>query len=396
MIENRAISEGDMGKPSSPKLTKNPGHDELHRLYWIDNKSLTQIARLCEVSRTTVGRWMKKYGIKVKNTVELRSSSVKRLGREGLCKLYLGENRSIRQIASMHGVSYSTVKKWIRKYGIVKRGPSRILEKPSPDKLYQHYWGENKSTAEIARLYRASPSTVIGWMKKHNIPRRNREAISRVRARPFIPQPSPALGYVLGVLMGDGSVFVRKRRSGKRTYHVQLCVKDRKFAEKFAVALSRIGLNSSMRYLKNKGCYQAQAMSKNLYEWYKSLCLADGTPNMDRIRSWIKDFESQFICGFYESEGSIGFNKFGKLRMRMGNKRGGLLLMIQEILERYGVKSHLCGPGKYNYYDLVIYGDRRVSKLLVIIRPCIKTKPRSLKRCLAAKKSSDASKPNID
>lgn len=320
---------------------------------------------------------MKKYGVKIKNMAELMASSIKRLGREGLRKLYLDENKSLRQIALTHGVSRSTVKKWVKIYGITKRGSiQRILERPSRDELYKLYWGENKSTIKIARLYGVHRNTVIDWMKKYGIARRDRKVALKLTARPFTPHPSPALGYVLGVLLGDGSVYVRKRKSGKRTYCVQLGVKDKEFAEKFATALKKIGLNSSVPHLKSDGSYQAQAVSRNFCEWYKSLCSENGLPDLNKIRSVIKKFDSQFVCGFYESEGSIGFHKFGKLRMRMGNRRRELLLMVQDILKCYGVKSHLCGPGKCNYFDLVVYGDERVNKLFAIIKPCIKTSPR--------------------
>lgn len=358
-------------------LLERPTCDELYKLYWIENKSLTQIAHLYGVTRTTVKRWIKKYGIEIKNMAGLMASSIKKMGREGLRKLYLDENESLRQIALTHGVSRSTVKKWVKIYGITKRGPrQRILEKPSRDELYKLYWGENKSTIKIARLYRAHTNTVIGWMKKYGMARRDNKAALKLIARPFILHPSPALGYVLGVLLGDGSVYVRKRKSGKRTYCVQLHVKDKEFAEKFAVALKEIGLNSSVPHLTSNGSYQVQAVSKNFYEWYKSLCLEDGSPDLGKIRLVIKKFESQFVCGFYESEGSIGFHKSGKLRMRMGNRRGELLSMVQDILKCYGIKSCLCGPGKRNYFDLVVYGDERVNELLAIIKPCIKTRPR--------------------
>ncbi|MEW6592370.1 MAG: LAGLIDADG family homing endonuclease [Candidatus Hadarchaeota archaeon] len=351
-------------------LVERPTRDELFKLYWAENKSLTDIARLYRVTRASVRRW-------IKNMTELMSSSIKKMGPEGLRKLYLGENKSLGQIALMYGVSSSTVKKWAKIYQITKREPRhRILNKPSRDEMNKLYWSENKSTLKIARLYGVHPNTIITWMKKHGLARRDRKVALKLMARPFVPNPGPALAYVLGVLLGDGSVYVRKRKSGKRTYHTQLCVKDKEFAKKFVIALKEIGLNPSVPHLASNGCYQVLAVSRNFYEWYKSLCFEDESPDLVKIRLVIKKFESQFVCGFYESEGSMSFSKSGKLRMRIGNRRGELLLMVQDILKCYGIKSSLCGPGKYNYFDLEIYGDERVNKLLTIIKPCIRTSPR--------------------
>ena len=40
-----------------------PASDELYELYWTNNMSLRQIARLYETSNPTITRWMKRYGI---------------------------------------------------------------------------------------------------------------------------------------------------------------------------------------------------------------------------------------------------------------------------------------------------------------------------------------------
>jgi hypothetical protein len=42
---------------------KKPTIDELYESYWIDNKSLRQIARLYGTFDTTIIRWMKSYGV---------------------------------------------------------------------------------------------------------------------------------------------------------------------------------------------------------------------------------------------------------------------------------------------------------------------------------------------
>ena len=355
-----------------------PGRDELYKLYWIENKTLTQIARVYKVSRTTVKRWMKMYSIQMKNMAELMASAIKKLGPEKLRELFLVENKTRARIASMYGVSCSTVKKWLRIHGIRKRNPRRLssLERPSRDELYRLYWNKNMSSLKTARMYGVSYNTVLGWMKKYNIPRRNWKEAFKLMAKPFTPQPGPELAYVLGVLLGDGSVYVR-HKPDKRTYHIQLNVKDKEFAEKFARALQEIGLRPSPLRFVGKGYYQVMATSKNFYEWYRSLCFEVGSPDLEKIRSWIKGFENHFARGFYESEGSISFHKFGKLRARIGNRQKERLLMVKNILEKcYGIKSHLCGPGKHNYFELVIYGDERVSKFLTITRPCIKTEPK--------------------
>ena len=183
------------------------------------------------------------------------------------------------------------------------------------DKLYELYRIKNKSTYQIARLYGVSDWTIRQWMDRYGIARRNRSIATKLALSPpeirrrmslrhrrkFEAIPSPYLGYVLGVLRGDGYVSKYQRARGGYNYQICLYAKDRDFTEKFAKALKEIGLNP-FTFANKRGFHQAVANSADFYEWYKPL-------DLKQIRKLIEGYEEYFARGFYESEGHIGIHK---------------------------------------------------------------------------------------
>lgn len=250
------------------------------------------------------------------------------------------------------------------------------------EKLYEMYWKQQKSIRQIARLHGISCETVWRQMNKHGIARRDknvavklaltspevRRRMSLKLRKKFVAYRSSSLAYLLGVLLGDGYVCKVRKTRGGHTYLMGLCVKDRIFAEKFAKTLSKIRLNPYI-HTEKRGFHRVRATSVDFYEWYKSLSL-------EQIRELINGFERQFVCGFYESAGSISLDKSGMLYIQIRNKRRELLSMIQDILDGWGIETRLRGPYMWDCFTLAIYGKNRVERFLKNIKPCIKTWPK--------------------
>lgn len=248
--------------------------------------------------------------------------------------------------------------------------------------LYEMYWKQQKSIRQIARLHGISCETVWRRMNKHSIARRDknvavklaltspevRRRMSLKLRKKFVAYRSSALAYLLGVLLGDGYVCKVRKTRGGYTYLTGLCVKDRIFAEKFAKTISKIGLNPYI-HAEKRGFHRVWATSIDFYEWYKSLSL-------EQIRELINGFESQFVCGFYESEGSISLDKSEMLYIQIRNKRRELLSMIQDILDSWGIETRLRGPYMWDCFTLAMYGKNRIERFLMNIKPCIKTQPK--------------------
>lgn len=169
------------------------------------------------------------------------------------------------------------------------------------------------------------------------------------------------------------------RRDKNLIYVVGFHVKDRAFVEEFAKALREMELNPRI-YRERKGFYSLHAWGANFYDWYKSFCSDDGSPDTERFKAFVHGFEEHVVRGFYESKGSVSIHTSGNLRVRMANKRAKLLEMIRDMLCSWGIDARMYPSHFNNCYSLSVYGTKQVNKLLKIINPCIKTKPRSINR----------------
>ena len=178
-----------------------------------------------------------------------------------------------------------------------------------------------------------------------------------VRKLNITKDDSPALAYILGVLVGDGTVHKNR---------IQLKVKSKVFVEAFSRALSEIGLKPKVYLIKDRGdiYYSCRAHSIEFVEWFKSLSL-------DSIRAIATKYPLDFIRGFYESEGCIYKDKY----VGMTNTDGTILSLVKSLLENLGFHPKLYLKDKKRgkpCYDLRVYGKREIQMFIELIKPHIK------------------------
>jgi DNA-binding CsgD family transcriptional regulator len=96
----------------------------------------------------------------------------RKLDKKTLSHLYLKEKRSLREIASMYGISYSSVRHRSIKYGITLRPKTwrKINSKLNKTVLQRLYVKEGKSAQKIAEILSCSPVTVLLKCKAYGIP----------------------------------------------------------------------------------------------------------------------------------------------------------------------------------------------------------------------------------
>jgi transposase len=169
-IKTRNISEAKL-----PAGVVKPGKEELERMY--NQMSTVEIAEKLGTSNTTVGKWLKKYGIKIRNNSEsqLPAGFVKP-AKEELETLYLKQMKSIDEIAEKFGMSGITISGWLKRYEIKTRNISEAklpagVVKPGKEELERMY--NQMSTVEIAEKLGTSNTTVGKWLKKYGIKIRN-------------------------------------------------------------------------------------------------------------------------------------------------------------------------------------------------------------------------------
>lgn len=155
------------------------------------------------------------------------------------------------------------------------------------------------------------------------------------------------LAYVIGVLYGDGCMY---QRTGKHI--ITLRVFDEEFAEEFARVLSIVSNRVILVHnYKVKGGieYRAEVGHKKLFNFLKA---NKSRLLTDIVNSSNNKVLARFLCGFFDSEGSI--TEIGQIRLP--NQNLNLLELSQYMLLKLDIttggigvsskKGTLCGYNK--------------------------------------------------
>jgi intein-encoded DNA endonuclease-like protein len=148
-------------------------------------------------------------------------------------------------------------------------------------------------------------------------------------------KPSEELAYMIGVVLGDGYAY-RKRRAikGYRDVVVGLKAMDRESVEELAKCLAKVLNRREIRpgYRRSSGRYVVEVKSKTLYGLLRK------SVDLERLKKYIEHCErcvAAFLRGFADSEGSV--NKRGYIYIYNADQR--LLIYVKELLRRLGIES---------------------------------------------------------
>ncbi|MAG47482.1 hypothetical protein CL617_02655 [archaeon] len=160
---------------------------------------------------------------------------------------------------------------------------------------------------------------------------------------------SQDLAYIIGILLGDGSVF-----KCSTTYNIVLDITDKNIALKFFNSLKSIGLNPRINErMPTNGIgklkkYIVIAHSTNFGLWFKNLSIKKLKKSLNK-----KYLLKSFICGFYEAEGTMYTTKqkyknkvYKKFHIGMSNTDIKLIQFVKGLTDKLDFKFNLNGPYK--------------------------------------------------
>jgi len=150
----------------------------------------------------------------------------------------------------------------------------------------------------------------------------------------FKPEPSPELAYLLGIRYGDGTLCI-----SNKWYQFRLGAIDKEFVEEFRrcgckILKKRDKPKISKKIFKNEkwsNMYYCNFSSKKLYIFLSK-------PLVDH-KKIIERHHTQFIRGFFDSEGSFSLNSNTHLRASNTNKE--TIRYIKQLLEKNKINLHL-------------------------------------------------------
>ncbi len=174
-IKARSISESML-----PPNLKIPSKEELEDFYVKQRKSTIKIAEKYGVSNYTVSKWLKDVGIAIRNNSERHFKLGGRIPSEDeLRRDYLDNWMNQKDLGGKYGVSSPTIRNWLRKFNISIRNQAEAKRpedfiSPSKEQLERLYIEEEKTVREIAENLGISKHSVFDLLEKNGIEKRDR------------------------------------------------------------------------------------------------------------------------------------------------------------------------------------------------------------------------------
>ena len=149
-----------------------PWRDEdlLRDLYHSEGKTQYEIAELFDCAQCTVGCWMDKFGIETRSVAENHDNPWH--DEETLRRLYYGQELTVRRIATRFDAGESTILYWMDKFGIERRDrPKKEGQYKDKNWLETQLNEEGKSYSKIAEECGVTFAAVSYWAEEFGISR---------------------------------------------------------------------------------------------------------------------------------------------------------------------------------------------------------------------------------
>jgi intein-encoded DNA endonuclease-like protein len=141
------------------------------------------------------------------------------------------------------------------------------------------------------------------------------------RIRTF--SPSSELSYVIGAVMGDGSIIHERNR---KRYFIDLRVNDFEFIQQFRDLLSCVlGRGVNIGTLDGSVKFRVQVSDKSLH------CFL--SKPFDELKPYIEVHPADFLRGFFDSEGSAWIVKRKNAEKKNVSKSGKVLIAERRSVE---------------------------------------------------------------
>ena len=169
-----------MAKLSCETKQKLCDKEWLYHQYITLKKNTVQLAEELGCSYSTINNCLKKHDIYVRGSVESHGISknvLDSLTKDYLIDMYVNKRNTLKEISNIVGCSRDVVANTMKRFGIERRGGSYaqgiskdILDKLNDkDWLYDQYVTNNKNTYQLGEELGCSNSTIINYLKNHDI-----------------------------------------------------------------------------------------------------------------------------------------------------------------------------------------------------------------------------------
>lgn len=143
---------------------------------YVDQRlSTREVAAECGCCKTTVRNWLKEFGID-RAGCERQAADRRLTDKEWLQQQHIEQRRTAKEIAVECGCSETTVHRWFNRHDIDSKGLERLTADErlrDADWLRERFVEHRKPVDEIADMCDCARSTVRKWAREHGLERRN-------------------------------------------------------------------------------------------------------------------------------------------------------------------------------------------------------------------------------
>lgn len=251
--------------------------------------------------------------------------------REWLTHQYLEKGKTIEQIAKLEDTTKTTISRWCKKFNI-KKGTPLYYDK---NWLYEQYFILKKTLYEIAKIHEVDPSTIQRHMRKNfkdlyiiEAKIRSNKARQKyiINIDYFKEINNNIKAYWLGVIYADGCI----RKCNKNNYSFELSSKDLVFLKKFK---KDVNTDYPIKKIKPKTSFHngQKIISDGSYEiniYNSDFCLnlikwgviTNKTKKLKKIPNIPKQYIPDFIRGYFDGDGNIFIKKYKYKNIHRINK----------------------------------------------------------------------------
>lgn len=199
------------------------------------------------------------------------------------------------------------------------------------------YWSNGLSCREVAGRIGIGESSVRRWMKKLNIPFRDRSeaAINSLNAKKgkiLVFRWTSNLAYTIGLLTSDGNLSSDGR-------HLEFCSKDKELITTFIQCLRLKNLVSFKRRgtIPRKKYYRVQFGNVNFYKFLLSIGLTPCKSSTLGRLSIPSSFFPDFLRGVFDGDGNVNIvshpgSQRLQLRTRISSGSETFLCWLKECI----------------------------------------------------------------
>lgn len=218
-------------------------------------------------------------------------------------------------------------------------------EKKYKDELVEYYVRQNKTIREVGNILGISEQTVFKRLVRFNIKTQPflKENYLKRRGDLQIPKKySGDLAEFFGIMLGDGHVS-----------HFQIVVslgtKEASYADYICLLIKDIFNTQAKIGIRSTGYRDVYLGSTIITSWlFKEGLVRDKVKSQVDIPKWIfkkKEFAQRFIRGFFDTDGSIYKLRFG-IQISLSNKSEPMLKSLHNLLFKLRYSPSVVSAGK--------------------------------------------------